>query len=137
MLGLFRAMREYDRSRETAFSTYAWLLVSRQMYTAIEAAGRKKHQVLNQSVSISELEDEQEDMQLGAARSPEDIYFSEENARALLRSIEETLSPMERQVLKLYLEGMDYRQISAELGKPPKSIDNALQRIRTKAAAFL
>ena len=137
MLGLFRAMRDYDSGRETAFSTYAWLLVSRQMYTAIEAAGRKKHQVLNQSVSISELEEGQEDMQLGPVRSPEDIYFGRENARTLLKRIEEKLSPMERQVLKLYLEGEDYQQISLEMGKPPKSIDNALQRIRAKALALL
>ncbi len=137
MLGLFRAIREYDPGRDTAFLTYAWLLVSRQMYSAIEAAGRKKHQVLNQSVPISELEEGGGDLQLGAVRSPEDIFFSRENARTLLKRIEEKLSPMERQVLKLYLEGENYQQISTALGKPPKSIDNALQRIRSKVAALL
>ncbi len=132
MLGLFRAIREYDPERETSFFTYAWLLVSRQMYSAIEAAGRKKHQVLNQSVSISELEEGGSDLHLGSVRSPEDIFFSEENARMLMKRIDENLSPLERQVLKLYLEGENYQQISTALGKPPKSVDNALQRIRSK-----
>ncbi len=137
MLGLFRAIREYDPGRETAFSTFAWLLVSRQMYTAIEAAGRKKHQALNRSVSISELTENQDEVRLGSVRSPEEIFFSEENARTLLKRIDEKLSPMERQVLKLYLEGENYQQISTALGKTPKSIDNALQRIRSKVTMLL
>ena len=137
MLGLFRAIREFDPGRETSFSSYAWLLVTRQMYTAVEAAGRRKHQVLNHSVSISELEDSRDGFHLGHAESPEDIFFGEENARSLLLKITEMLSPMERQVLRLYLEGMDYRQISVEMGKPLKSVDNALHRIRTKVMTLV
>ena len=137
MLGLFRAIREFDVCRETTFSTYAWLLVTRQMYTAIEAAGRRKHQVLNHSVSISELEDGGDDLQLGHVESPEDIFFFLYYARALLQKIQGMLSPMERQVLRLYLEGMDYHQISTEMGKSLKSVDNALQRIRTKVMTLV
>ncbi|HCE78568.1 MAG TPA: RNA polymerase subunit sigma-70, partial [Lachnospiraceae bacterium] len=125
MLGLFKAIRLYDPEREASFSTFAAMLVSRQMYTAIEASRRKKHHALNSSISLSELEEDQGDGALGTAESPENIYLEEENARTLQKRIEDSLSPLERKVFRLYLEGQDYRQIASVLGKKPKSIDNA------------
>lgn len=133
MLGLFRAIRQYDPDRETPFSSFAAVLVSRQMYTAIEAAQRKKHSTLNQSISLSELEEDHADRVLGLAESPETILVEEENARAMQQKIEEKLSPLEKKVFRMYLGGQDYLQIAAALNRSPKSVDNALQRIRSKA----
>lgn len=137
MLGLFKAIRQYDPDREASFSTFAGMLVSRQMYTAIEASRRKKHQALNSSISLNELEEDQGDGALGTAESPETIYLEEENARTLQKQIEDSLSPLETKVFRLYLEGQDYGQIASALGKKPKSIDNALQRIRAKVRSVL
>lgn len=137
MLGLFKAIRQYDPDREASFSTFAGMLVSRQMYTAIEASRRKKHQALNSSISLNELEEDQGDGALGTAESPETIYLEEENARTLQKQIEDSLSLLETKVFRLYLEGQDYGQIASALGKKPKSIDNALQRIRAKVRSVL
>lgn len=137
MLGLFKAIRQYDPDREASFSTFAGMLVSRQMYTAIEASRRKKHQALNSSISLNELEEDQGDGALGTVESPETIYLEEENARTLQKQIEDSLSPLETKVFRLYLEGQDYGQIASTLGKKPKSIDNALQRIRAKVRSVL
>ncbi|MGI6089135.1 sigma-70 family RNA polymerase sigma factor [Bilifractor porci] len=137
MLGLFKAIRQYDPDREASFSTFAGMLVSRQMYTAIEASRRKKHQALNSSISLNELEEDQGDGALGTVESPETIYLEEENARTLQKQIEDSLSPLETKVFRLYLEGQDYGQIASALGKKPKSIDNALQRIRAKVRSVL
>ena len=137
MLGLFKAIRQYDPDREASFSTFAGMLVSRQMYTAIEASRRKKHQALNSSISLNELEEDQGDGALGTVESPETIYLEEENARTLQKQIEDSLSPLETKVFRLYLEGQDYGQIASALGKKPNSIDNALQRIRAKVRSVL
>ena len=132
MLGLFKAIREYDPSREASFSTYAQLLIDRQMFTAIQASLRQKHQPLNNSVSITELEDRHETGRVPVADSTESIVMDRENAAQLRRRIDSVLSRLEKSVLDLYLDGMDYLQIADRLDRNPKSIDNALQRIRTK-----
>ena len=133
MLGLFKAIRQFDPERETSFRTFAGMLVSRQMYTAIEASQRKKNQLLNNSISWNELEEMQGDLAVGTADNPETIYLEEENARVMQKRIEEVLSPLEKKVFRLYLEGQDYQQIAVTLNRTPKSVDNALQRIRAKA----
>ncbi len=132
MFGLFKAIRDYDPSREASFATYARLLIDRQMYTAIQASQRQKHQPLNNSVSITELENGSGEANLGVADSTESIVIDLENTALLRRQIDAALSPLERNVLVLYLEGMDYLQIAQRLDRKPKSIDNALQRIRAK-----
>lgn len=134
MLGLFKAVRSYDPEREASFGTYARLLVTRQIYNAVAAAQRQKHQALNQSVSMTEIEEQQETSLLGVSQSPETIVMDLENARELREEIFSLLSPMEKKVLGLYLEGYDYLQIAASMKRQPKSIDNALQRIRGKVA---
>lgn len=136
MLGLVKAIREYRPDREASFATYASLLVSRQMYTAIQASQRRKHQPLNSSLSIQELSENREEASLGIQESPENIVLGEESARKLREQIDQLLSPYERKVLALYLDGMDYIEIAAALQKSPKSADNALQRIRAKVAAM-
>lgn len=137
MLGLFKAVRNYDPEREASFGTYAHLLVTRQIYNAVAAAQRQKHQVLNQSVSMTEIEEQQDILALGTAESPESIVMDLENTRELRETIFSVLSPMEKKVLEQYLEGYDYLKIAGQMGRPPKSIDNALQRIRGKVAKIV
>jgi RNA polymerase sporulation-specific sigma factor len=139
MIGLFNAMRTYrpDHGNGASFRTYASVCVSRQMYTAVQSSARKKNQPLNESVSIEELEEHQADQKLGTADSPEAILVGRESEGALLGEIRSVLSSYEREVLDLYLAGLDYRQIAEKLGKPDKSVDNALQRIRGKVQNLL
>ena len=132
MLGLFKAVREYDPERAASFFTFAELCITRQMLSAIEAASRKKHMPLNESVSIEAMDETQASGAFGIADGPETIFVEKEAAEQLLSDINEKLSPMERRVLELYLSGLDYLQIAKVMEKPGKSIDNALQRVRGK-----
>ena len=139
MIGLFKAVRDYDPDRDTSFYTFADLCVSRQMYTAVQASSRKKHMPLNRSVSLNEEgmggEGDGEGRIAGAdawEKSPEDMLIDRENLKQLESAIEKELSPLEKQVLDLYLTGMGYVQIAGVLGRDEKSTDNALQRIRGK-----
>lgn len=130
MIGLYKAVRDYDPSKEASFRTFAGLCIQRQVLNAIEASQREKNRPLNDSVSLS---DEEWDEQMHSERvSPEDIVLDQEAAGETRRRIFESLSPLEQKVLRLYLRGMNYRDIAAELGREPKTIDNALQRIRRK-----
>ncbi|MCI1304632.1 MAG: sigma-70 family RNA polymerase sigma factor [Lachnospiraceae bacterium] len=139
MIGLFNAMRTYrpDHENGASFRTYASVCVSRQMYSAVQSSARKKNLPLNESVSIEELEERQADEKLGTAQSPESILLGRESESTLLDGIRSVLSSYEKDVLDLYLEGMDYRQIAEKLGRPDKSVDNALQRIRGKVQNLL
>lgn len=137
MLGLFKAVREYQPEKEASFQTFAGICVSRQMYSAVASSRRMKHLPLNSSISLSELEENQEEYNLRTVDSPESIFLDQEAAEMLEKKIWSSLSPFERNVLKLYLKGMDYLQIAGSLERPAKSIDNALQRIRAKVSQFL
>lgn len=135
MIGLFKAVRDYQPDRETSFQTFAGLCVDRQIYNAIQGSNRQKHIPLNSYVSLNE---EEEESTLGEqwAEDPETIVIDRENARILEAEIRKILSPLENEVLFYYLEGYNYVQIGELLGKSPKSMDNALQRIRTKIRNF-
>ncbi|WP_426759485.1 sigma-70 family RNA polymerase sigma factor [Mediterraneibacter faecis] len=146
MIGLIKAVRDFDVTQKTSFSSFAELCVSRQMYSAIEASNRKKHLPLNSYVSLYE-----DSEQVGEGRSlplidtiesskendPEVLYFGKEYTEAFVEQLKELLSPLENHVLYLHLMGTDYRTIAELLGKSPKSVDNALQRIKTKAQKIL
>ncbi len=141
MIGLFKALRDYDSGRDASFFTFADLCVSRQMYTAVQASRRQKHIPLNTYVSLhgsvaTNREGEQETLldvlQAQTGMSPEDLVIDKENASRLEQEIEKELSAFEKQVLDLYLTGMGYQQIAKVLGRDDKSTDNALQRIKTK-----
>lgn len=141
MIGLFKAIRDYDIGRDASFFTFADLCVSRQMYTAVQAAGRQKHAPLNSYISLYAGMGEQsdsEDMELIQSlmskeeRNPEDLLIDKENVELLEKIIERELSSFEKQVLDLYITGMKYTQIAKVLGKDEKSTDNALQRIKGK-----
>ena len=146
MIGLIKAVRDFDVTQKTSFSSFAELCVSRQMYSAIEASNRKKHLPLNSYVSLYEDSEE-----VGEGRSlplidtiesskendPEVLYFGKEYTEAFAEQLKELLSPLENHVLYLHLMGTDYRTIAELLGKSPKSVDNALKRIKTKAQKIL
>ena len=133
MIGLFKAVRDYQPDRDAAFQTFASICVDRQIYNAIQSSNRQKHQPLNSYISLSEQDGENEE-HLGDnwGENPESIIIDQENVQDLEQEITATLSPMENQVLEYYLAGNGYGEIAQIMGKTPKSIDNALQRIRTK-----
>lgn len=137
MIGLFKAVQDYCPDKDTSFYHFAELCINRQMYTAVEASQRKKHSPLNTYIPLQDGQEGEDGMYLDTAGQlgtldPEALFISQETVRLLLKQANERLSRMERQVLALYLEGMSYRQIAEHMGKPPKAIDNALQRIRGK-----
>ena len=135
MIGLFKAIRDYDTGRDASFFTFADLCVSRQMYTAIQAAGRQKHAPLNTYISLyaSAFEGDSSEKGEEGELINSVISQSERNPVELLeRAIDKELSSFEKQVLDLYLTGMKYSQIAKVLGRDDKSTDNALQRIKTK-----
>lgn len=138
MIGLFKAIRDYDSGRDASFFTFAELCISRQMYSAVQAAGRMKHVPLNSYISLYEGGEngEEENGILGMLAdhglNPEDLFIDKENVRQLEKRMEEELSAFEKQVLDLHMTGMSYSQIARVLGRDEKSTDNALQRIRTK-----
>lgn len=147
MLGLFKAVRDYDSGRDASFRTFAQLCVTRQLYTAVKASARKKHLPLNSAVSLSSPrreengdESEEELLDLLAAdpsSNPEEYLIGQEESWRLEEMIEKELSPLEKQVLELHLTGMGYVEIAHVLNRDEKSTDNALQRIRAKTRAYL
>ena len=146
MIGLFKAVRDFDTNQETSFYSFAELCISRQMYTAIKLSQRQKHMPLNSYVSLyvikkSDYDDKQapliEQLETESNSNPEELFLDKERMRMLVEQLNERLSDMERRVLHLHLQGEDYRSIAELLDKSPKSIDNALQRIRQKMRTIL
>ena len=131
MIGLFKAVQNYDSGKEASFQTFARLCIDRQLYKAVSGSNRQKHQPLNTYVSLSQ-EEGTDHLEELWEQSPETIVIARENVDDLETRIRRCLSPLENQVLELYLLGEDYSQISKTLGKTKKSVDNALQRIKGK-----
>ena len=131
MIGLFKAIRDYDQEKEASFQTFARLCIERQVYRAIEASNRLKNQPLNSYVSLNDSASE-EDLKSYWEESPESIVLDKEHTEDMKQKIRNVCSPFENHVLDLYMQGYDYRKIAEMMDKAPKSIDNALQRIRAK-----
>lgn len=140
MIGLFKAVQDYDEALETSFYSFADLCISRQMYTAIEASKRQKHIPLNSYVSLY---DEGEDQPLIESieslndRNPEEMFLDKEYLQMIKIELEQNLSDLENRVLYLHLQGIDYQTIAKLLDKSSKSIDNALQRIKNKTEKII
>lgn len=143
MIGLFKAVRDYDPKQDTVFSTFADLCIGRQMYSAIKSSNRQKNLPLNTYISLYapaySLESSEEDghfmvdlERLNGGQNPEKIIIDKETAEHAREELLHSLSKMETQVLECYLDGMTYQEIAHTMGKEPKKIDNALQRIRNK-----
>lgn len=146
MIGLYKAVRDYNEEKNASFRSFAELCVNRQMITAIKAATRQKHQPLNSYVSLNkpvyEEESEQTYMDFlqsssGSLLNPEALLIGQENKSFLEDQMVKNLSSFETRVLVLYLQGRSYFEISRVLDKPEKSIDNALQRVKKKLEKFL
>ena len=144
MIGLYKAVRDFNGEKNTSFRSFAELCVNRQMITAIKAATRQKHQPLNSYISLNKpvYEDETEQtymdlLQEGAFLNPETLLIGQENRNFLEDQLVKHPSGFETRVLMLYLQGRSYFEIARTLKKPEKSIDNALQRIKKKLERFL
>lgn len=131
MIGLFKAVQDYRPDRETSFRTFAALCIDRQLYTAVKNSTRQKHIPLNSYVSLSE-EEESGTLEGLWSENPEALIIDRETTGILEKEISKALSPMENEVLSYYLRGYGYVQIAEWMEKKPKSVDNALQRIRGK-----
>lgn len=145
MIGLFKAVRDYDMGRDASFFTFAELCVSRQMYTAVQASKRQKHLPLNTYVSLDSggAYDDREEGGLAellsdrVELSPEERFLDKERVAYLEKQIDKELSEFEKQVMDLYITGMSYGQIARVLGRDEKATDNALQRLKAKIRKML
>lgn len=127
MIGLLKAIREYDPRRGVSFHAFAEVCVRNRIRSAVTAAARGKYAPLNHSVPFDLAVQGRED-------SPEELFISREEEAERLEQVNQRLSPLERQILALYLQGFSYRDIGLQAGRPAKSVDNAVQRIRRKVA---
>jgi RNA polymerase sporulation-specific sigma factor len=140
MIGLYKAIRDYNPDLQTSFRAFAELCITRQIITAIKTATRQKHGPLNNYVSFSRpvLTDDEGERCLGdmlpvvSVSDPADLVISAERIRALQQHFDDVLSDLEAEVLRLYVDGKSYQEIAEVLQRHVKSIDNALQRIKRK-----
>lgn len=145
MIGLYKAVRDFDIEKCTSFRAFAGVCVSRRIISAIKSANRQKHMPLNSYVSLdkSVYDDDSSDgayinvIQEPYSVNPESIVIDRENMDKIEYQISKTLSKLELQVLVYYLRGMNYREISELIKKDVKSVDNAIQRIKRKLEAIL
>src|SRR3954453_390221 len=144
MIGLFKAIRDFRGDKLASFKAFAELCITRQIITAIKTATRQKHIPLNSYVSLDKpIYDEESDRTLmdvisGAKVSdPEELIINQEEFDQIEVKMAELLSDLERKVLALYLDGQSYQEISEELNRHVKSIDNALQRVKRKLERYL
>ncbi len=140
MIGLYKAIRDYQDNKQSSFRAFAELCITRQIITAIKTATRQKHLPLNSYVSLNSpvyFEDESDRMLMDLLSSaeiadPVDLVISGEEMQSMRTSFGEILSDLEAQVLKLYIDGRSYQEIADDLNRHVKSIDNALQRVKRK-----
>ena len=144
MIGLYKAIRDFRPDRLASFRAFAELCITRQIITAIKTATRQKHIPLNSYVSLNKpIYDEESDRTLmdviteDALSNPESMFIDREDLDAIQGRIGEMLSDLEKQVLELYMDGKSYQEISEEMGRHVKSIDNALKRVKRKLAKYL
>lgn len=142
MLGLLSAIRQYDPKQNATFKTYAELCIKNRLLSAVKTDSRLKHNPLNDGLPLDSLLSEESQIPLLAytelfRRTPEEQVLARENKMELQQSFKRCLSPMERNVLRLYLDGLSYQEIAEQTGRPIKAVDNAIQRIRRKLAQNL
>lgn len=145
MIGLYKAVCSFQENQEANFMTFASMCINRQLCTAVTASNRNKHKPLNSYVSFyAPVEGKEESgitlsdvLESPTDQDPEKIYIDQERTLDVRNQLDQSLSEMERDVLALYLNGLGYVEIAAKLGKTPKSIDNAIQRIKSKLSHLL
>ncbi len=146
MIGLYKAIRDFEEEKESKFSTFAELCISRQIYSAIKTSNRKKNLPLNTYVSFyAPVNREKEEAHPLAIidriktvynSNPEEMVIDKERTNMIEYEIEQRLSSFEREVIRLHIAGMKYTEIAGILQRNPKSIDNALQRIKNKISVI-
>lgn len=140
MLGLIKAIREFDDSHAAPFGAFAHLCVTRRIYSAVRAAAAPKHSPLNHSLSFDRplFEDlaESRTRSIAPNGDPESLVIGNEEREELMRQLRSLLSEFEAKVLILFLDGLSYEEMAGTLKKPVKSVDNAIQRIKRKSAAI-
>lgn len=144
MIGLYKAIRDYRSDKLASFRAFAELCITRQIITAIKTATRQKHIPLNSYVSLNKpIYDEESDRTLldvisgHKVTDPEELIICREELGYIESKIGEVLSDLEWKVLMLYLQGKSYQEMSADLDRHVKSIDNALQRVKRKLERHL
>ena len=144
MIGLLKAIRQYDADKEASFGTFASICITRQIISAIRSADRDKHRALNTSVSLSDpLKDENDEMTVedtlrnDMAEDPETLLVIKDIVNYILHNGDDILSDFEMDVLNEVLKGRTHEEIAGKLGKNIKSIDNAMQRTKKKLAGYL
>ena len=139
MIGLFKAVQDYETDRDSSFYSFAKLCIERQIYSAVTMAGRKKHSPLNGYISLSHSDDfESEENRVSSAiLNPEETILDRERMWMIQQKLTQKLSSLEAAVLVLFLKGYCYVQMAEFLGKKEKSIDNALHRIKNKLQEIL
>jgi len=147
MIGLYKAVRDFDPGRQVSFRAFAEVCITRQLITAVKTATRQKHIPLNSYVSLyrpafsapdADTERNLIDMvALGEGENPEDAFISRESLSRMERDILAMLSPLEARILDAFLDGKSYAEIAAELSCTTKTVDNALQRIKRKMEKHL
>ncbi|MDP9404273.1 MAG: RNA polymerase sporulation sigma factor SigH [Actinomycetota bacterium] len=145
MIGLFKAVRDFRPDRRVSFRAFADVCVTRQMITAVKTATRRKHEPLNRSLPIAGPRADEEPggqpddalVDTDCLADPLDAVIAGEQLAAIRAALDELLSGLEVDVLRLYLEGRSYEEISLQLGRHVKSVDNALQRIKRKLEGHL
>ena len=141
LIGLYKAVKTYNGTRRANFKTFAEVCVVRQMITAVKTSTRKKNSPLNYYVSIHSTDDE---LDLISAKlvdtkhkNPESIIIEREAAQGIENRINSVLSDFEAEVLRYYLTGISYKEISMLIGKTPKAVDNAMCRIKKKIEKYI
>ena len=145
MIGLFKAICDYNPQKDTSFKSFATLCITRQVSTAFKTATRQKHMPLNTSISLNLPIGGEEDDQItlmdtlkdSSNHNPEEMIIHQEDLALLKRQMKEKLSEFEWEVLNAHTGGQNYHEIALHMGKPVKSIDNALQRIKRKLSENL
>ena len=144
MIGLYKAIRDYRYDKQASFHSFAEICVTRQIITAIKTATRQKHMPLNSYVSLNKPVYEEESERTlsdvitqGKAGNPEDLFIDQEDFLDIESTMQRILSPLEQDVVNLYLEGKSYVEIAQQLGRHVKSVDNALQRVKRKLEQYL
>ena len=144
MIGIFKAVRDYQPDKNASFKTFVDICVNRQIITAIKRAGRQKHSPLNTSVSLSKpVGDDSEGETLETVlplpnnMDPEMIMVARDTIDRIIINAPKLFSKFEQQVWEEYLKGKNYLVIADIMNRPPKSIDNAIQRIKKKITAYL
>ncbi|MHA0857663.1 RNA polymerase sporulation sigma factor SigH [Paenibacillus sp. CMAA1364] len=144
MIGLYKSIRDFKADKQSSFKAFAELCITRQIITAIKTATRQKHIPLNSYISLDKpIYDEDSDRTLldvitgTQICDPEQLAINKEEFMGLEEKMSEILSDLERRVLMLYLDGQSYQEISIDLDRHVKSIDNALQRVKRKLERYL